>query len=412
MTGLRIAMIGPFGLRPKGTMAARALPMAGALAARGHAVTLILPPWSCPEDAGHTWEQYGVTVQNITLPRPVPLAAHAIVTARLVRQALDWRPDVIHCFKPKAYAGLAAWVVFWLRRAGRSQARLVIDTDDWEGPGGWNEVEDYSWAQRRFFAWQEPWGLTHCDAVTVASQALETLVWGLGVPREHLFYVPNGFSPMFRVAGPEPGGNSTIGQGDRLKVRRELGLGEAPVLLLYTRFVEFRPERPVAVLRQVLQQLPETRLLVVGQGLHGEEAELLCAAEMAGVRDHVVEAGWIPAETLERVFAACDVAIYPFDDTLINRAKCAVKLIDLMAAGVPVVADAVGQNVEFIQSGHSGILVPPGDVDAMAAAVLGLLRGPAVARASLGQAAARRVRETFAWERLVFEVERAYGHHV
>ncbi|MER3458571.1 MAG: glycosyltransferase family 1 protein, partial [Chloroflexota bacterium] len=56
---MRIAMIGPFGLRPKGTIAARALPLAQTLAARGHAVTLILPPWSWPEDAGRTWEEGG-----------------------------------------------------------------------------------------------------------------------------------------------------------------------------------------------------------------------------------------------------------------------------------------------------------------------------------------------------------------
>jgi len=399
---MRIAMIGPFGLRPKGTMAARALPLAQALAARGHAVTLILPPWNWPEDAGRTWEEGGVLIQNVALPPRLPLAGHALLTARLVRRALAWQPDVIHCFKPKAYAGLAAWTIYGLRRLGRTQARLVVDSDDWEGRGGWNEVEAYSGAQKRFFAWQERWGLTHCDAVTVASRALETLAWSLGVPPDRLFYVPNGFS-----AGA--GDEGHLGQASGQRAREALGLGDGPVLLLYTRFVEFRPDRPIQVLKRVVAAVPTARLLVVGQGLRGEEAHLLQAAQAAGVQDHVIYAGWLTGKALAAAFAAADLALYPYDDTLLNRTKCSAKLIDLMAAGVPVIADAVGQNVEYIVSGQSGVLVPPGDIEAMAAAAVELLCAPPNVRAALGQAAAQRVRRVFAWERLALEVERAYG---
>ncbi len=409
---MRVAMIGPFGLRPKGTMVARALPLAQALAARGHAVTLILPPWSWPQEAGRTWEEGGVLIQNVALPPRLPLVGHVLLTARLVHRALAWQPDVIHCFKPKAYAGLAAWVIYWLQRLGRAHVRLVVDSDDWEGRGGWNEVERYSWAQKRFFAWQERWGLTHCDAVTVASRALQTLAWSLGVPPDRLFYVPNGFSessdrgllkPDF--SSPQASNPQASGQ----QIRGEFGLGDRPVLLLYTRFVEFRPERPIQVLKRVVSAVPAARLLVVGQGLHGEEAHLLAAAQAEGVQDHVVYAGWLTGEALAGAFAAADLALYPYDDTLLNRTKCSAKLIDLMAAGVPVIADAVGQNVEYLVSGQSGILVPPGDIQAMAAAAVDLLCAPPAVRLALGQAAAQRVRRVFAWERLVLEVERAYG---
>ncbi len=404
---MRIAMIGPFGLRPKGTMAARALPLAQALAARGHAVTLILPPWSWPEDAGRTWEEGGVLIQNVALPPRLPLAGHALLTARLVRRALAWQPDVIHCFKPKAYAGLAAWAIYWLRQLGRTQARLVVDSDDWEGRGGWNEVEAYSGVQKRFFAWQERWGLTHCDAVTVASRALETLAWSLGVPPDRLFYVPNGFSESSERGLLKPGFSNPQASGQI--AREALGLGDGPVLLLYTRFVEFRPDRPIRVLKRVVSAVPAARLLVVGQGLRGEEAHLLQAAQAEGVQDHVIYAGWLTGKALAHAFAAADLALYPYDDTLLNRTKCSAKLIDLMAAGVPVIADAVGQNMEYIVSGQSGVLVPPGDIEAMAAAAVELLCAPPNVRAALGQAAAQRVRQVFAWERLALEVERAYG---
>ena len=100
-------MIGPFGLRPKGTMAARALPLARALAAVDHQVQLVLPPWSCPEDSGKSWEVDGVMVNNVALPTSPPGVFHAQLTQRLVQSALAMEPDVIHCFKPKAYSGLA-----------------------------------------------------------------------------------------------------------------------------------------------------------------------------------------------------------------------------------------------------------------------------------------------------------------
>ena len=189
---MRIVMIGPFGLRPKGTMSVRALPLAKALVANGHRVDVIMPPWSYPQDSGREWEEDGVSIRNVTLPPRFPLFWHLIVTWRLVRCALALRPDVVHCFKPKGYAGLVALAFWLLKRLGLTKARLIVDSDDWEGKGGWNEIEPYTGLQKRFFTWQERWGLTHCDALTVASRALETIVWSLGVAPGKVFYVPNG----------------------------------------------------------------------------------------------------------------------------------------------------------------------------------------------------------------------------
>ena len=385
---MNIVMIGPFGLRPKGTMSVRALPMARALAARGHRVELILPPWSWPPDSGREWQADGVRVANIALPPPIPLLRHLIITGRLVRRALRTNPDVIHCFKPKAYAGLAAMIIWALKGLGLVRARLVVDSDDWEGPGGWNEIERYSWLEKRLFAFQERWGLTHCDGLTVASRALQTLAWSLGVAPAKVFYVPNGSEE----------------RGER---REERGDGGS-VVLLYTRFFEFQVERVVEIFRRVLAGVPEARLLVVGKGLFGEEERLLALAEEADLAQRVIYAGWVEPEELPGVFAAADVAICPYDDTLVNRARCAVKLVDLMAAGLPIVADDVGQNGEYIEHGVSGLLIEPGDVEAFAAGVVRLLRDKEL-RGQLGREARRRVGGMFAWQRLVTEVERAYG---
>jgi glycosyltransferase involved in cell wall biosynthesis len=387
---MRIAFIGPFGLRPKGTMSVRALPLARALVARGHAVRMLLPPWDHPQDAGRRTQAAGVEIENMALPAGVPGLFHLNTTRRLIKRALDFQPDVIHCFKPKAYAGLAAWWLWQLKRVGRVKARLIVDTDDWEGAGGWNDLNEYSWLQKKMFAGQEQWGLTHHDGVTVASKALQAIVWSLGVKPDRVVYLPNGC----RESQTTPPQSEIRNQKSKI--------------LLYTRFFEFKIERVLAVWRRIVDQIPEAQLMVVGQGFHGEEARLLKQAEAIGLRGSIEYAGWVEAAALPDCFAQSCVAIYPFDDTLINRTKCSVKLIDLLSAGVPIVADAVGQNAEYIRHNETGVLVPSDDTDAMAQAVIDLLRDREKAN-RLGARAAQDVRERFGWDRLVLDVERIYG---
>jgi glycosyltransferase involved in cell wall biosynthesis len=404
---MNVVMIGPFGLRPKGTMRVRALPLAKTLAARGHSVALLIPPWDHPADAGREWEEDGVWVVNVPLPPRLPLLFHGLLAFRLVRRALALRPDVIHCFKPKAYAGLAHFILWWLRRLRFARGklaldlRLVVDEDDWEQ--AWNEVEAYSPAQKCVFTWQERWGLRHADAVVVASRALVSLVEGTGVTPDRIYYVPNGVHLRPADTPSHPPHLADAAQA----VRMLWELDDALVVLLYTRFFEFRLERIVEILRRVAAQEPRAKMLVVGEGLFGEESELDEMLTAAGLSSYAAFTGWVESDRLPGYFAAADIAIFPYDDTLINRTKCSVKLTDLLAAGLPVVADAVGQNAEYIVDGESGLLVRPEDDAAFADAVVRLLKD-ADLRTRMGASTARCIRERFAWDNLVQEVERAY----
>jgi glycosyltransferase involved in cell wall biosynthesis len=149
-------------------------------------------------------------------------------------------------------------------------------------------------------------------------------------------------------------------------------------------------------------------LLIVGEGLFGEESDLDDMIEAAGLSEYAVFTGWVEGDRLPGYFAASDVAIFPYDDTPINRAKCSTKLADLLTGGVAVVADDVGQNSEYIVTGETGLLVPPGNDAAFGDAAVRLLADPDL-RARLGTAAARRMREYFEWDKLVEEVEKAYA---
>jgi len=221
------------------------------------------------------------------------------------------------------------------------------------------------------------------------------MVWSLGVAPVEVFYVPNGVVSGFESNTQYPVSN--------------IQFSDHPTVLLYTRFFEFQVERVVCIFQRVLTEVPEVRLLVVGKGFFGEEERLSELMREAGLADRLVYVDWVETDELPAYFAAADVAIYPYDDTLINRTKCSVKLIDLMAAGVPVVADDVGQNGDYVVHGVSGLLVPAGETDTFAGNVVELLRDESL-RAELGEGARRRVFGEFDWGKLVETVEEAYRH--
>lgn len=396
---MKVAFVGTFGLRPKATVGTRAIPLAEALTERGHDVTVIVPPWDNPPDSGKQMRFGKVRVLNVTLPPRIPLLWYLVLTWRLAWQTFSLRPDVVHVFKPKAFAGLVASIVWLLKILNVTNVRLIVDTDDWEGAGGWNEIGAYSRAQRLFFPLQEKWVLRQADAVTVASRELEAMVSKLRRDGKGVFYLPNAARPRpgLRQARPED------------SLRASLGLSDSRVILLYTRFFEFGVSRALDVLGHVVERIPEARLLVVGKGFFGEEKELDALAQQRGLAPYVVQAGWVDEESLPAYFATANVAIYPFDDTLVNRTKCSMKLLELLDAGVPVVADRVGQNAEYIQDGVSGALVEPGDSRRMAEAVSRLMAQPELA-ASFGQQAQRRVEAEFSWRVWAAQAERAYEY--
>ncbi len=386
---MRIALVAPFGLRAKGTGRARALPLGRALARRGHQVALFVPPYDGAADSGLCWPDGGVAVINVRLPAGFmlslpPLAPlwQLVLAWRLVLAVRAWRPEVVHVFKPKGPSGLAG-VAFWLLRD-----RLVIDTDDWEGPGGWNDDPraGYSALQRRFFAWQERFGLSHARAWTSASRCLRRRAIDFGATQGRVFLLPNGIDE-----DPLPAGAAL--PADRQRACEGLRV------LLYTRFAGVRVAAVVGIWRQVIAACPAARLTVVGQGLAGEENELV--PRMANVE----LAGWLQPTEMPALFARMCLAIVPWTDTPANQARNSAKVLELMAAGLPMVAYAVGELPATV--GGGAVLVPPADEMGFVRAVVGLLNAPERA-VQLGAEARRRVLAEYTWDKLVERALEAY----
>jgi glycosyltransferase involved in cell wall biosynthesis len=183
-------------------------------------------------------------------------------------------------------------------------------------------------------------------------------------------------------------------------LRRGLGLGETDPLLIVVGRLE--PQKGHRVLLDALPAIrerhPQARLVCVGDGSLRDGLEavvrdrgLTDAVRFVGYRDDVAD--WL---------ALADVVVLP---SLWEGLPLAA--VEALAAGRAVVATAVDGTPEVVVDGRTGLTVPPGDVESLAAAVCRLLGDPGL-RHRLGQAGRAWVQERFGQDRQVRQTEALY----
>jgi glycosyltransferase involved in cell wall biosynthesis len=185
--------------------------------------------------------------------------------------------------------------------------------------------------------------------------------------------------------------------GDQYHARQMLGLPSAPRILLFAAFgVRKNPFKDYATLEEALGH--------VAARLAGEEVLFLCLGEKgSSLRIQGVEIRFVPFQE-----DPAQVALYYQASDLYVHASRAdtfpTSILEALACGTPVVATAVGGITEQLRLGEraTGILVPPGDADALAEAVVQLLRDDSLRRRS-AENAADDARHRFDLERQVEE---------
>jgi glycosyltransferase involved in cell wall biosynthesis len=398
---MRIVMIAPFATHPKGTFRIRMLPIAKRLHKNGHNITIVVPPYDNISQSGLEYEIDGVHVQNIIFT-DIPVLKYFLTLLRIVKKTIAFKPDVIYFFKPKGYSGLAAMFISTLRylRLLR-KIRLILDTDDWEGYGGFCDLymkySIYPKYVLDFFNFQEGWIPKRMDAITVASVALKEQMLMNNIASKKIFYVPNGASELPYYLSND---------SEVLKLRNTLGLSNSQTILLYTRFFEYEIRQFVSIVKLVSDVLSDVKFIVVGKGEFEEDEQLKKLLASERLERFVTMVGWIDHKEIPKYLALADVAIYPFDDTLLNRSKCPGKLIELMEAGKPIVAHAVGQIKEYIENEISGILVRSNDDRNFSAQILRLLTDNSL-RKKLSDNAKVQIMTRFSWDDIIQTVEQA-----
>lgn len=139
-----------------------------------------------------------------------------------------------------------------------------------------------------------------------------------------------------------------------------------------------------------LREDTDADLYVVGSG--GEERSLRRVAHERGIEDGVHLLGSVPIDELPRYYAAADVACHPS-----HWESFAIVNVEAMATGTPVVTTRLDAIEEYLTDGETGLLVPPGDHEALAAA-LGRLLDDDDLRQRFA-AAGREVARSYSWDR-------------
>jgi L-malate glycosyltransferase len=185
-------------------------------------------------------------------------------------------------------------------------------------------------------------------------------------------------------------------------VHREFGFPPgAPLVVLVSRL---DPAKGAVDLIEAVARLrsrrPDVRALLVGGGTPAATAALQDRTRRLGLERTVVLAGY--RDDVPRLLGAAAALVLPsLSEGLPNV------LLEAMAVGIPVIATAVGGVPEIVRDGQTGLLVPPADPPALAAAIDRLLTEPDLA-AGLGAAGRQLVVERFSMERMVRETEQLY----
>src|SRR3989454_3198375 len=231
----------------------------------------------------------------------------------------------------------------------------------------------------------ERWTLVQADAVLAVSSPLRDHVVSLGVEPGRVQVVPNGVvATLFHPAPPEPSS------------RARWSLGAGPILgfvggLRRWHGVEVLP----TLLERLVQRYRGLRLVIVGDGpLRGELEHTL---KERGLTRSVVFTGSLPHEEVADLIRQFDVALAPYPRPEHAFYFSPLKLFEYMACGVPVVAAALGQIAEVVRDGETGLLYPPGEMDALIGACDRLLADPAL-RQRLAQAAAKEGHGLYTWD--------------
>ena len=311
------------------------------LRARGHAVTALCPGPRLKTPPGDAvWE---VPLQPIRTRNRIPMFGPSIKWARglldLARVMRRRRPGVVQVHYP-----VQSSLPFLLLRSV-FRYRLVVSVHGSDVMGT-NEGLEGSIVTAM---------LTRADLVTCVSEALARRVAEIA-PQARVRVVENGVDLEFWSDGASSQMSTHPPPGNRIVQVGRLARVKGQDVLI----------RALPLLRR---QLPDTTVEFVGGG--GDRGALERLADEVGVGSAVTFAGSLPPAEVRARLASADVAVLP------SRSEgMPLSLVESMAAGVPMVASAVGGIPDVVGDPPAAELVPPEDPEALSRALFSILSHP------------------------------------
>jgi glycosyltransferase involved in cell wall biosynthesis len=229
--------------------------------------------------------------------------------------------------------------------------------------------------------------------IVANSIAARTMLEQEGLARESIAVIPNGIDAS-AFAGPRA---SDLSAGARGAKEERPDAGRRIITVANLRR-EKGHETLLGAAAQLAAEFPDVQFQIVGDG--PRRAELEALARDSRLDGRVVFLGH--REDVAQLLRDADIFVLPSRSEAFPNSA-----IEAMAAGLPVVASAVGGLLDLIEPGRTGMLVPAGDAAALAAMLRELLLLPSLAR-ELGDAAQAQVRQRYSFERMVTSFEELY----
>jgi len=228
----------------------------------------------------------------------------------------------------------------------------------------------------------ERWGEHSAEAVLIITSRLFRLLVSDGVDENRLHLIPPGVNPLL-FEGPFEDPFSGVGRPRVLFVGR------------------LAPQKGVGTLVEAagLLEHPSAQVLLVGDGPQRKALER--EAKRLGVGDRLRFEGFVAHDQLPAAMAHADVLVLP---SLYE--ELGTVLLEAMQAALPIVASKTGGIPDVIEDGVNGLLVPPGDPEALARAIDRIFSDGDLAR-RLSEGAQQRGKD-YDWEVLAEHVLRVY----
>jgi colanic acid biosynthesis glycosyl transferase WcaI len=229
------------------------------------------------------------------------------------------------------------------------------------------------------------------DLVTTVTHGIvDDLIREQGVPAEKVLLLPNGADPA--IAGDEAAAD---------KLLADLGLRERRLALCIGTHGYIHGMETLLEAAAELTDLPDVVVLLIGDG--SEKGRLVELARARGL-DNVRFADPVPPAAVLPLYRRAKVGLSTVRDLPISLAARPVRALNAMAAGVPVVYAGRGEGAELVRAAKAGIVTPPGDGSALAAAIRQLMADPAAARA-MGESGKAYIARHLAWPAIAGKLE-------
>ncbi|CAK0772844.1 Glycosyl transferase, group 1 [uncultured Gammaproteobacteria bacterium] len=314
---------------------------------------------------------------------------------RLVRLLRAERPDLVHGYLPvpNVLATLCRPLVSGLRPRLKPRLKVV-----WGVRASNMLTSRYDWLSRLFYA-AERCLAAGADLIIANSAAGAEHARDQGFPSDRLWVIANGIDTdrFSGEAAPRFSGEAA----PRTRVRTAWGFDKDQVVIGLPARLDPMKDHPtfLAAAALVAAREPRARFVCVGDGPADYRADLADCGHALGLDGRLIWAG--PHDDMPAVYSGFDLgcSASAFGEGFSNA------LAEMMACGVPCVATEVGDARRII--GVTGEIVPPGDAEALAAALLRLLERRALDPAALAAAARARILNYFSVAALVERSEAA-----